>query len=202
MEAFFDGKLNDYCTVSFSCKHLYLLNTIRFHWKLKNWNVFKNTFSLSLVDSMGRMILAGGAAVGLGALCYYGLGMSNEIGAIEKAVWVKAFFFFLPTALEIYSVAQISTKYLQSKGFITSNFLSVQDLASVCERQDSFHLYVLCWQCWTDSSVSCSCEQDPSTYGSDDERIMAGKLYNSSGCRLANLCAFYIAGVNFDIKVC
>ncbi|KAG9345962.1 hypothetical protein JZ751_007777 [Albula glossodonta] len=38
------------------------------------------------VDNMGRMVLAGGAAVGLGALCYYGLGMSNEIGAIEKAV--------------------------------------------------------------------------------------------------------------------
>lgn len=38
------------------------------------------------VDSMGRMILAGGAAVGLGALCYYGMGMSNEIGAIEKAM--------------------------------------------------------------------------------------------------------------------
>ena len=37
---------------------------------------------------MGRMVLAGGAAVGLGALCYYGLGMSNEIGAIEKAVYV------------------------------------------------------------------------------------------------------------------
>uniref|UniRef100_A0A671NHE4 Growth hormone-inducible transmembrane protein-like n=1 Tax=Sinocyclocheilus anshuiensis TaxID=1608454 RepID=A0A671NHE4_9TELE len=37
-------------------------------------------------DSMGRIVLAGGAAVGLGALCYYGLGMSNEMGAIEKAV--------------------------------------------------------------------------------------------------------------------
>ena len=42
--------------------------------------------TLFVVDGMGRMILAGGAAVGLGALCYYGLGMSNEIGAIEKAV--------------------------------------------------------------------------------------------------------------------
>ncbi|XP_064175231.1 growth hormone-inducible transmembrane protein [Anguilla rostrata] len=39
------------------------------------------------VDNMGRMLLGGGAAVGLGALCYYGLGMSNEIGAIEKAVY-------------------------------------------------------------------------------------------------------------------
>lgn len=35
---------------------------------------------------MGRWFVAGGAAVGLGALCYYGLGLSNEIGAIEKAV--------------------------------------------------------------------------------------------------------------------
>ncbi|XP_038599730.1 growth hormone-inducible transmembrane protein [Tachyglossus aculeatus] len=38
------------------------------------------------IDQMGRWIVAGGAAVGLGALGYYGLGMSNEIGAIEKAV--------------------------------------------------------------------------------------------------------------------
>ncbi|KAM6442858.1 growth hormone-inducible transmembrane protein [Liasis olivaceus] len=38
------------------------------------------------IDQAGRWIVAGGAAVGLGALCYYGLGMSNEIGALEKAV--------------------------------------------------------------------------------------------------------------------
>ncbi|KAM9070065.1 growth hormone-inducible transmembrane protein [Sarcophilus harrisii] len=38
------------------------------------------------IDQMGRWFVAGGAAVGLGALCYYGLGMSDEIGAIEKAV--------------------------------------------------------------------------------------------------------------------
>ncbi|EHB00154.1 Growth hormone-inducible transmembrane protein [Heterocephalus glaber] len=38
------------------------------------------------IDQMGRWFVAGGAAVGLRALCYYGLGMSNEIGAIEKAV--------------------------------------------------------------------------------------------------------------------
>lgn len=37
------------------------------------------------IDQMGRCFVAGGAAIGLGALCY-GLGMSNEIGAIEKAV--------------------------------------------------------------------------------------------------------------------
>lgn len=59
-------------------------------WKLrgkKKKNVSQIFFSvLSLVDSMGRMILAGGAVVGLGALCYYGLGMSNDIGAIEKAM--------------------------------------------------------------------------------------------------------------------
>uniref|UniRef100_A0A8C8VHN0 Growth hormone inducible transmembrane protein n=1 Tax=Pelusios castaneus TaxID=367368 RepID=A0A8C8VHN0_9SAUR len=38
------------------------------------------------IDQMGRWIVAGGAAVGLGALCYYGTGMSNEIGVIEKSV--------------------------------------------------------------------------------------------------------------------
>eukprot|EP00069_Balaena_mysticetus_P015441 bmy_09201T0 len=38
------------------------------------------------IDQMGRWFIAGGATVGLGDLCYYGLGMSNEIGAIEKAV--------------------------------------------------------------------------------------------------------------------
>ncbi|XP_068161789.1 growth hormone-inducible transmembrane protein [Antennarius striatus] len=40
------------------------------------------------INDMGKIILAGGAAVGLGALCYYGLGMSNELGALEKsAIW-------------------------------------------------------------------------------------------------------------------
>uniref|UniRef100_A0A8D0DUV3 Growth hormone inducible transmembrane protein n=1 Tax=Salvator merianae TaxID=96440 RepID=A0A8D0DUV3_SALMN len=38
------------------------------------------------IDQMGRWVVAGGAVVGLGAVCYYGLGMSNEIGAIEKAI--------------------------------------------------------------------------------------------------------------------
>ncbi|KAK9530261.1 hypothetical protein VZT92_011775 [Zoarces viviparus] len=45
-----------------------------------------STNTIIRIDGMGRMFLAGGAAVGLGALCYYGLGMSNEIGAIEKSV--------------------------------------------------------------------------------------------------------------------
>ncbi|XP_039926520.1 growth hormone-inducible transmembrane protein [Hirundo rustica] len=39
-------------------------------------------------DRLGKFIVAGGAAVGLGALCYYGMGMSSEIGAIERAaIW-------------------------------------------------------------------------------------------------------------------
>ncbi|NWX43588.1 GHITM protein, partial [Steatornis caripensis] len=37
-------------------------------------------------DRLGKFIVAGGAGVGLGALCYYGMGMSSEIGAIERAV--------------------------------------------------------------------------------------------------------------------
>ncbi|OQR72672.1 growth hormone-inducible transmembrane protein-like [Tropilaelaps mercedesae] len=33
----------------------------------------------------GKGLLAGASVVGLGALCYYGLGMSSEIGAVERA---------------------------------------------------------------------------------------------------------------------
>ena len=35
---------------------------------------------------MGQGLVAGGAAVGIGALCFYGLGLANEPGAIDKAV--------------------------------------------------------------------------------------------------------------------
>ncbi|XP_056350400.1 growth hormone-inducible transmembrane protein [Oenanthe melanoleuca] len=39
-------------------------------------------------DRLGKFVVAGGAAVGLGALCYYGMGMSSETGAIERAaIW-------------------------------------------------------------------------------------------------------------------
>jgi len=36
--------------------------------------------------SLGRGALAGGAALGLGALAFYGLGLSNEAGAVDKAI--------------------------------------------------------------------------------------------------------------------
>lgn len=35
---------------------------------------------------IGQIAVAGGAVVGVGALCYYGLGLSNEPGAIDRAV--------------------------------------------------------------------------------------------------------------------
>lgn len=35
---------------------------------------------------IGRAALAGGAALGVGALCYYGLGFSNKPGALEQSV--------------------------------------------------------------------------------------------------------------------
>ncbi|XP_017769720.1 PREDICTED: growth hormone-inducible transmembrane protein-like [Nicrophorus vespilloides] len=37
---------------------------------------------------IGKGALAGGAALGIGALCFYGLGLSNQAGALEKsAIW-------------------------------------------------------------------------------------------------------------------
>lgn len=36
--------------------------------------------------NLGRGLVAGASAVGIGALCYYGLGLSNEVGAIDRSV--------------------------------------------------------------------------------------------------------------------
>ncbi|XP_067046499.1 growth hormone-inducible transmembrane protein-like [Acropora muricata] len=39
-------------------------------------------------ETTGQAVLGGAALVGVGALCYYGLGLSNEVGAIDRAmVW-------------------------------------------------------------------------------------------------------------------
>lgn len=35
---------------------------------------------------VGQIAVAGGAVLGIGAICYYGLGMSNEPGAIDRVV--------------------------------------------------------------------------------------------------------------------
>jgi len=35
--------------------------------------------------SMGQGLVAGSSVLGLGALCYYGLGLSNQVGAIDRA---------------------------------------------------------------------------------------------------------------------
>lgn len=46
----------------------------------KLWNI-NTKFS---AYNIGRGALAGGSVLGMGALCYYGLGLSNEPGALEK----------------------------------------------------------------------------------------------------------------------
>ena len=39
-------------------------------------------------DGVGRAILGGGALFGVGSLCFYGLGLSGETGAIDRAGYV------------------------------------------------------------------------------------------------------------------
>ncbi|XP_066920684.1 growth hormone-inducible transmembrane protein-like [Clytia hemisphaerica] len=36
-------------------------------------------------EKIGQAVLGGSAAAGIGALCFYGLGLSNDVGAIDKA---------------------------------------------------------------------------------------------------------------------
>ena len=43
------------------------------------------SFCCFLGDQIGRAILGGGCAFGIGSLCYYGLGLSSEVGAIDRA---------------------------------------------------------------------------------------------------------------------
>ena len=40
-------------------------------------------------DGMGRVILGGGALFGVGSLCFYGLGLSGETGAIDRAGYAQ-----------------------------------------------------------------------------------------------------------------
>lgn len=52
---------------------------------------FADTVSKPVGDTaftIGRGAVAGGAAFGLGSLCYYGLGLSNEVGTLETSrIW-------------------------------------------------------------------------------------------------------------------
>lgn len=42
----------------------------------------------STAETTGRAAVGGAALFGVGALCYYGLGLSNKVGAIDRAmVW-------------------------------------------------------------------------------------------------------------------
>jgi len=44
-----------------------------------------------LAENTGRAVLGGACAAGVGALCFYGLGLSNDVGAIDKARYVTTF---------------------------------------------------------------------------------------------------------------
>lgn len=35
--------------------------------------------------NVGKAAIAGGAVIGLGGLCYYGLGLSSQTGTIDRA---------------------------------------------------------------------------------------------------------------------
>lgn len=52
---------------------------------MKNLCIIITTFNISAME-VGQIAVAGGAVLGMGALCYYGLGMSNEPGAIDRVV--------------------------------------------------------------------------------------------------------------------
>jgi len=46
---------------------------------------------LSTAFNIGKGAVAGGAVIGLGALCYYGLGLSSQTGAIDHARYATCY---------------------------------------------------------------------------------------------------------------
>lgn len=44
------------------------------------------SLNVLLAFTIGQGAVAGGALMGLGALCYYGLGLSKEVGALERSM--------------------------------------------------------------------------------------------------------------------
>ena len=47
---------------------------------------FLAVHTMAMAITIGQGAVAGGAALGLGALAFYGLGMSGEVGAVDRAV--------------------------------------------------------------------------------------------------------------------
>lgn len=46
---------------------------------------YYNSMHCTVGDQLGRVVLGGGCLFGIGSLCYYGLGLSGEAGAIDRA---------------------------------------------------------------------------------------------------------------------
>jgi len=42
-------------------------------------------YCLTAADEWGRLFVGGASLIGIGSLCYYGLGLSKEEGAIDRA---------------------------------------------------------------------------------------------------------------------
>eukprot|EP00794_Sanderia_malayensis_P012326 gene12326-13599_t len=78
----------------------------------RTWQGTKRPMGLT-AENAGKAILGGGCMAGIGALCYYGLGLSNELGAIDKArFWpeevrsrVKSTYLYFTASLGVTAVA-------------------------------------------------------------------------------------------------
>ena len=56
------------------------------YWsKLKYFEIITENTFMSVAFTIGKGVVAGGAVLGIGSLCYYGLGLSPSMGAIDYA---------------------------------------------------------------------------------------------------------------------
>lgn len=64
-----------------------------------------------LAFNVGKAILAGASAFGLGSLCYYGLGLDSSAGAIDQMQYVHTHLYMLVCRLKKWSTSLIRTRF-------------------------------------------------------------------------------------------
>lgn len=92
-------------------------------------------------ETTGRAVVGGAALFGVGALCYYGLGLSNEMGAIDRAmVWpqvvrdrVRSTYSYFAgslavTAVSAYVISQSRAVFtlMRASPWLVSNWLQLR----------------------------------------------------------------------------
>ena len=72
------------CFLPFSEMFVFLLSPSKDIHAFTNFYCYLQDCVLVSAFTIGKGVVAGASVLGLGALCFYGLGLSSEVGAIDR----------------------------------------------------------------------------------------------------------------------